>query len=255
MPSNPHCPNVLVTDEEKKALEERYKIAKESFAQKNGSTETLKSFEEAIKKDSCIVINLKVRILYRLVEEGQEYQTRHQLGEVELKRLEIDQRLFGDCGKEIRYAALSLDGWGLSAWGPCTICLQEERMQNRVSLLEENTYKFVDKHPYSGGETYPPPGYRASWQERHELAIAKLFSKIQVGMQKEDFVPVVLDKPDSRTEADFIEVYICGSFAQDAIKHAGIMEEPTDAIDKAFISVIQKRLLGSNKWKGMKKTA
>jgi hypothetical protein len=251
MPSNPFCPNVLVTSEEEHELKNRYETAKSSINQQT----VVQRFEDIIKNKSHIVINVKVRMLYRLVKQGQPYLPAYQVSgkEVEPKRREIDELFFGDCREEIRYAALSLDGWGLISWGPCTICLQEERMQHRVSLLEENSYKFRDNHPHSTGQVYPPPGYRASWQKRHELVVAKLHAKITDDIQDDDFAGLVMSDETDRMKADYVEVYICGSFTQDAIQYAGLMKEPTSEDDKAYLEVIKNKLEDEGKWKGMKK--
>jgi hypothetical protein len=250
MPSNNECPNVLVTKTEQETLDKNYQEVKLS-AQKNGKNKTMQLLEQAILKNSRAVINLKPCHLKEMIQgHFKNYYEMQKIKNRDLKREETDEKFFGDCKIHIRYAALSLDGWGLSAYGICTICLRESALQNRASLLIQNSFTFVDEYPYSPNSPYPPPGYRSTWQERYKLAVVKLFDKIDPNMDEEQLAQLILEDKKNKIADEFIEIHICGSFTTEIIESAGIISEPTDENDKTHLAVIKKKL--DNKWKGMK---
>src|SRR5947199_10731413 len=72
------------------------------------------------------------------------------------RRVGVEGTFFGTYGEKIRYAALSLDGTGLKSYGEYSIRLWEIAIKDRTSLLEENTYDFVEHHGIIAGHSGPP---------------------------------------------------------------------------------------------------
>jgi hypothetical protein len=115
----------------------------------------------------------------------------------------------------------------------------------RCSLLEENAYKFLKKWNLAPGDP-PPPGYRAVWQTRHYLAVAKLGDIIDSQTKGEDFAGILLSPGKSRDEDDFIEVHIFGPFNQGAIAAVRGNSNPKQAVERAVVAVVKEFLLQSH---------
>ena len=127
--------------------------------------------------------------------------------------------LFGAYAPEIRYAALALDQRGLISYGNCSMTLADMTMRYKATLLEENSYFFVQKHRIVAGDALPQ-GYRATWENRHLLAVAKLADKIT--QKAQNWANVLLHSNGDRQHDEFIEVHIYGAFDKQAIEAVAI---------------------------------
>lgn len=234
--ANEHCsccgmflgfPNVndCSRKEELKALAKRYKERVESAAQKGFDDKRIE-FEKAVKK-SAAVINVEPDYLQLLMLWKNSLYSTYQLQiegetrdlapmEFEKERLGVEGTLFGSYGKNIRYAALSLDGSGLKSYGPFTIIFSDTAIKKRATLLEENSFHFVkNQNILAGGKI--PRGYRALWKDRHKLAITKLLEKI-ILTENENYAAVVMDSTGDRKTDGFIEVHIYGKLNSASIE-------------------------------------
>ena len=99
--------------------------------------------------------------------------------------------------EHVNYAALSLDGRGLAAYGEYFISLKTRLIEDRSSVFEENPFTFCRRHRIIAGEA-APLGYRAPWASRGELAGAKLYPKINAVTTKNEY-PQILLSPGSGT--------------------------------------------------------
>jgi hypothetical protein len=111
--------------------------------------------------------------------------------------------------EKINYAALSLDGFGVQWWGKYSILLKEVHIARRTSVFEENPFLFCERHRIIAGRP-TPPGYRASWNHRGKLAMAKLVEKLSRTTRPEDYPAILLSQGTSKGNADFIECHIYG---------------------------------------------
>jgi len=68
-----------------------------------------------------------------------------EVGVDDARRRSVESILFGSYGEEIRYAALSLGGLGLVSYGPITMVMSEPAIAQRASLLEYNSFQFVEQ--------------------------------------------------------------------------------------------------------------
>jgi hypothetical protein len=112
--------------------------------------------------------------------------------------------------ERISYTALSLDGFGVLWWGDYSITLKEIHIASRTTVFEENPFIFCQRHRVIAGKR-PPLGYRATWQKRNELAMAKLADKLKATTAPKDFPSILLNEATSREDADFVECHIYGS--------------------------------------------
>ena len=125
--------------------------------------------------------------------------------------------LFGTYGEDIRFAALSINGLGLRSYGAYGLVLRDVAVAKRASLLEENAYNFVKRHHLDPSSPIPE-GYRSSWDNRHELAIAKLADVIGPDTAAAAYAGILLANGIDRAADDFIEVHIFGPFNINAVE-------------------------------------
>ena len=219
-------PNVkeVSKKEERDALDERYgeEIGKTKVS---GSYPSVQRFEEAMKK-TFAVINVDCNfLLYLLTCKKILYSSYNMQVEAKIRRPakpEDDQnrgavgfKLFGYYFGEIIYAALSLDGKGVKSYGDYSIKLKEIAISHRATLLEDNSFHFSKKHNIFQSL---PLGYRAIWEEKHKLTVAKLAKRISGGTSKQEYAKILLYSEGNRETDDFIEVHIFGIIDINAIE-------------------------------------
>lgn len=140
------------------------------------------------------------------------------------QRTAVESILFGSFGQEIAYAALALDGRGLGSYGPVSIQLNPTMIDDRASVLEENSYAFVMRHRLD-----PPPGFRSPWEQRDQVGLAKLGCRVTSSTSAADHAQLVLSSDGiDRHKDDFIEVHIFGSFSRRAVTRVTVLAVPSD---------------------------
>ena len=221
-------PNVrdVEAEDERNALEVRYRKAVVASEGK-GAYANLMRFK-ADMQSAHAVINLPIDPLYHFVTyhsslySGYALQTESEIRKIatsedDKRRMGIEGTLFGGYAKQIRYAALSLNGTGLTSYGPFAMQVKPEAISIRATLLEENSFDFVKNHHILAGDPLPP-GHRAGWAERHKLAVAKHGEDITENTQHEDHAGLLLFSEGDRETDSFIEVHIYGPFDLGAIE-------------------------------------
>lgn len=131
----------------------------------------------------------------------------------DLIRPAIDGALFPNYAKEVRFAALSLDGMGLDGYGYFTAEFREVAIQDRATVFECNSVDFFiarSIRPDLTSRAPVPLGHRAVWHDRHFLAGAKLGTKTQGLTIFEDFAKLLLRNGATKKDDDFVEVHIYG---------------------------------------------
>lgn len=243
--------NECSQQEELKALNKRYK-KKIGTARDKEHQDQVAEFEEELKK-SLAVINVDLDYLHSLIVRGAAYSNYQLLTfgeardfarpEADKERLGVEGTIFGSYGRNIRYAALSLDGSDLKSYGDFTIILADKAVRLRATLLEENSYNFVKRHKILAGDKIPK-GYRAVWKDRFKLAVAKLAEKA-LFTKKENYATVVLESTGDRKEDDFIEVHIYGKISKESLQ--AVRGNSKDVDEKDKIEKIKEYLIKSNK--------
>lgn len=250
------APNVRVANstEERRALQERYQAALER-AESKGAMSVVADFRTAMTTTmavaSCALPRLK-----EFVEDANALYSNYYLAvtgqvrraaEAENDRLRriIDSSLFGRYAPEIRFAALSLGGVGLRSYGKNGLCyglgLRDVAVAKRSSLLEENSYDFVKRHNCGSGSRVPP-GYRSSWENRHELAVAKLADFIVPDTKPSEYSGILLSSTGDRASDRFIEIHIYGTFDIHAISSVSGTSTPKRPDDLAVVTVVKELL-------------
>lgn len=86
-----------------------------------------------------------------------------------------------------------------------------------ATLLEENSYGFVLRHRLlADGDI--PRGFRALWEDRHKLVVAKLASRIHARTRTDAFPQIVLYSDGDRANDEFVEVHFYGAFDRQSVE-------------------------------------
>lgn len=246
-------PNVreVSSASEKEALERRYNMAiKDAHA--DGRDVKLEELSQS-SKDTRAVIAIDLDCLVGFITKDQTLYSSYALmvsGEIrkaascvnDKKRRGVEGFFFGSYADKIRYAALSLNGNGLSSYGRFTLVLKDVAVKARATLLEDNSYRFYQKFKDKIPDNFPL-GYRAVWSERHKLAVAKLSNRITVTTTNDDFPGILLSCTGDRETDDFIEVHIYGAFDNAAIETVVGNSRTSSRADKAQLAVVKEKLI------------
>lgn len=107
--------------------------------------------------------------------------------------------------KNIHYAALSIDQFGVANYGEYAIVLREDMISHRASVFQENTGVYFFKNPGAA-----PKGFRSNWIERGKLCVAKLEDRLTIASAPADFPKVILKAAPNPLDDEFLEVQVFG---------------------------------------------
>jgi hypothetical protein len=248
----PHCarPNIFPNIEaasdpaESLALEERYQASVREVASR-GVGEIGNQFIAALQASQAVIARPAREADRLAASDRQIYPTYYKLLKAQLiypddndkwhrLRLLADDFLFPSYKEEIRYAALSLDGRGLSRYGGCFLVMRGDMISYRASLFEGNSAAILESLAYR-----LPLGYRAPWQERAKLCAAKLGGEINGSTGEIDFPFLLMHES---TDGDcFLEVHIWGPITRRTLERVIVCEECDELV---FIEALKERLAG-----------
>jgi hypothetical protein len=247
-------PNVRAaeTREEKAALQIRLSHAETSAKTRNCDA-ILRDFGKAVLLSKAVFCR-NLGVVSSLVSSDSALYTNFYKqidGEIRLPednrfdrgRSAVDGTLFPNYHKNICFAALSLDNVGLTRYGAYSIVLKEKMVFQRAAVFEENSFTFCQtKHRIIVGEQIPP-GYRAIWKDRGELAMAKLHSAIQPTTRPEQYPGILLHSGTNPRvdDDDFIEVHIWGAIHRTAIERI-VGPRPKSREDKVLWKSLETKL-------------
>ena len=228
-------------------MEARYHQAL-AEARQRGTEPGVTQFDAAMKT-TVPVINMSIAALQTLITQDQALYWNYYKGVRsstrkaaslirDRERTGVDGTLFGQIGEQLISAALSLECRGLISYGAFCVQLREVAISKRSSLLEENSYFFVDRHHIVAGKPIPL-GYLCSWGNRHKIAVAKLASRLDRTTSDKDHQLILLSSTGDRGLDDFIEIQIYGSFDNNAVeKISGA--KPTSSLELATWEVVKE---------------
>lgn len=248
------APNVneVSSEAEKQALNQRYQDAiKESSAK--GLEKKMNLFKAHFETNVKAVINVDLILLSEWLGKSGGYKSYHRAVESGLrqiaqlnndrKRTVIDSFICGTYGRDLIFAALSLDGFGLRSYGDCHVVLDSPAISKRASLLEENSFNFVKKHNISLSDPIAPLGFRSTWEEKLKLVVAKVGTKINSTSSKDDFDCYVMTNTGDRDKDEYVEVLIYKDLTRFAVDTVRI-PRPKSASDKVYAGMVKSKLPG-----------
>lgn len=245
-------PNVRAAEarQERAALLQRLEDARVSTRARE-CDDVLKEFGGAVVKSKAIICR-SLSVVQRLMSSDNElYTSFYQQIESEARlpesnrwdrgRSAVDSTLFPLYHSQIVFAALSLENRCPLTYGPYAMVLREEMILQRATVFEENSFVFIQsKHKIVAGDPIPA-GYRAIWQERDKLAMAKLHSKLDARTKPEQFPRILLTPGKDETTQDFIEVHIYGPIHRAAVEKI-VGPQPRAHADKAILKSLRRKL-------------
>jgi hypothetical protein len=258
-----HCgrpglyPNVEDADDhdERAGLERRYQTALTESAAR-GADQALKDFEAAAANSKAVLARSPSELLRLATSDHEIYATFYELIEGgvrvpesdhwDFRRHVADAALFPNYFKHIRFAALSLDGIGLSSFGSCSITLRDEMIAHRASVFEENSVLFVERHAVAiGKRAVPPgavpPGYRAVWTDRGRLCSAKLHSGIDAATGPVEYARLLMRQGSGPEDHEFVEAHIFGPMTVRTFEEVSVSKRRKRA-DNVSIRRLQEEL-------------
>lgn len=221
-------PNVRLAsrNEETTALADRVANADTSASARKCTAE-LAAFAKSVE-GSRAVIARNLNVVDDLVKSDKNHYTSYQAqvhagtrdpeeNEWDTVRTQYESALYPNFQNDIIFACLTLSQSGMSGYGGYSIILKDEMVAHRASLFEENPHNFINRHKILMNKPIPP-GYRAIWSSKSDLAKAKLHAQIDKNTTTADH-PSILQKDHGGTgDGDFIEVHIYGSLNRRAIE-------------------------------------
>lgn len=208
-----------------RALSERHDQALQNFRDRDlgDLPDVLSDVTKAARPTISMPFNACDNIL-----RGEKYRNYHQ--EVAINRRSLAQpddhgnrdmvgsKLFPAFHQHVAYAVLSPDGTGPTSYGSVAVRWEVDSryLGQRIVLLEQNSYHFFETHELGHIEAREPPGYRAIWEDRCKLSIAKLESLLTPSTSHDDIPNILLQKGTDRQTDEFIEVAIYAANGLDA---------------------------------------
>jgi hypothetical protein len=132
-------------------------------------------------------------------------------------RVQFENALFPNYSEDIIFGSLSLNQRGLRGYGDYDMVLKDKMIAQRTSVFEENPYNFTRRHRLQMTDEIPC-GYRATWEERGALGIAKLHGSLNPGMTEADFIEILQHDNGGTGDSDFIEAHIYGTLNIKAVE-------------------------------------
>jgi hypothetical protein len=258
----PHCanpglfPNVFAAQAagEREALEKRYKAANLE-AESRGAGDAVREFEAAMAGSQAVIARPARELLRLATSDNEIYGTYYDPinaglrlpagGKWDILRGVVDSALFPNYKEQIRFAALSLDGLGLSNYGEYSITLRADMIAHRASVFEENSILFMKHHDIKIAEAHKlPEGYRATWNDRGRLCVAKLAMSVDGATSAGKYSGILLRQGATSEQDEFVEVHIWGPLTVRTIEEVRLTHPK--AVNRATIKTIKAKLAAAN---------
>lgn len=248
-------PNRRDAEDEQSDLADRYSNAVNICA--NRSLNDERSILEGLAEDSRPVISMsyevcdtilrseKYKSYYILVAEN----TRHPaISSDHTEREKVDTTIYPRYHAFIHSAVLSPNGEGLLSYGPVFVRWQVTSgyLEPRISLLEENSYDFFDRHCLGVRSAALPRGHRATWQDRAKLALAKVVNAMSTSRNEAKLASLILSSYGDRATDQFIEVAIYSKEGLDTedVDMITFKRRPSTDEERFRIELIRQKCVG-----------
>ena len=177
-------------------------------------------FETIINREGKVVVNMPSEVLRLMVNENEDYlsyQRGVEQGKISKRNFKqdrfqciVESVFYGFDGRNIVYAALSLDDNGVANYGDVSVVLKTKSIEKRTTFFERDTFLVFKDLTAIGWrlDEDVPAGYCGIWQDRHKIAAIKHGAQIRDTHQITDFAAMILKNGDDRTDAEFIELHV-----------------------------------------------
>ncbi len=139
------------------------------------------------------------------------------------RRTAVEALLYGTYGGQIVYGVLSGDGKGPISYGSVHLEMEEKTIAYRATILEDNSYFFVQRHDASPSQPLAE-GHLAPWERRGQLAVCKLLPALHKETNEQEFGSLLCRSSGDRQTDSFLEVHIFGTFNYQAVGQVTISQ-------------------------------
>ena len=245
-------PNFRSANDERDELANRYQDARDDCLKRG--VEPLMSRFEALVEQSRPVIAMAYAVADDLLRPG-KYRNYHQRilsGERNPANLEnaahremVGAKLFPGYKENMQYAALSPDGRGLMNYGPVTLQwdVKKHYLGIRATLIEENSYMLFKRLGLGDPETPIPAGYRAIWEDRVKLAVAKHANRLTPATDESELVNLLISPADDFADDEFVEVVIYTEKGLDTVDvtMVTVQKSPKDRNESLRLEILREQ--------------
>jgi hypothetical protein len=137
----------------------------------------------------------------------------------------VDEKIHPGYRSEILDAALSPDGRGLTNYGTITLELLSVAIEDRASVLRENSFDFYESNDLGRRDAEEEAGWRSVWNDRTYLGVAHLMPAVTPGTSIADLPDHILSSGSSRHNDRYMEVHIFGEISWQSLTKA-TLEKP-----------------------------
>ena len=206
------------------------------------------AFEAEIRNSEAVIARYFMEALRLSLNDDELYATYFQQVEAKAKipandkwnriRAFAEEALFPGYKADISFGCLTLTREGLPHYGNCSLVFKEDMIAHRTSILEENCVLWIQHRNVNLMADQLPTGYRAPWNERHKVAVAKLASSIDATTSPSSFAEILM-RPKSTVASgvpvddEFVEVHIWGPWTRRTWTHVVVRD--IQATDPLFI--------------------
>lgn len=206
------------------ALNSRYDLAKSQLINA-GLSESLNLLEELVRTNSNVIINTSFEFLWKWLLTSTDSYIGYALQIIngvrpkasfqnDVDRSLVESYLYGSV-KNFSYATFSISERGLFSYGDVSVILKISDVVDRISVLETNSFLFVDDIAERGLLRLRKPapfGHMCVWSERQKLVVSKLAHNLHQSDTISDLDNLIVFCNGDREKDIFIELHIAGGF-------------------------------------------
>ena len=196
-------------------------VAAVADAARRGVTPRVQTLERFLE-GAAATINVSVKI-FRNMSMGDNYISYYNALAIGARkaagatydshRRAVDDKVHTGYGNEIINAALSPDGRGLINYGPITLQLLGASIEDRASVMRENSFDFYDRYHLGDRNAVEEPGWRSVWVDRARLGVAHLEPAISAATGDAELQDIILSSGTMRQNDRYLEVHIYGELS------------------------------------------
>jgi hypothetical protein len=244
-------PNVRAceTADEKSELSRRYKAAKRAAREKGGIA-VLNDLECQVAKSKAVISRPLSVVITLLADDNAMYVSFYknvQSGaRIPEDNIWDNSREAGDCllfphyHQNIIFAALTLNNRGVNGYGDFNLILKSLMIELRASVFEMNSFEFVKTRRLAAGSAIPP-GFRATWEDRARLAVAKLGKQVTVATSSSGIPKLLIDTTGER-DGSFVEAHVYGAIDARAIERVVAGKRTLKKSERLLVDQFKKRM-------------
>lgn len=217
------APNVrdVSSEDEKSSLFARFEAAK-ADAIAAGCESEFAEFILFIQEKACVIVNMPASVARDMASNPRDIYLNYEklVGTGsrlpasmanDKQRRGIGGFIFGSIAENIVYGFMGFSEASLKSYGRIACQMKTVAIADRVTFLEENSYPFFARHQHLICKGEFPKGYRAVWDNKQNLVLAKLGKAIRPGYGENDFKRLLLT-PGDRDQEEFLEAHIYEGF-------------------------------------------